>query len=92
MKAAFWRFAHTHYHKRSLSSLTDLAALTWALFFALVYGAALLAGWWPSVSEATVGALLIGAPLTFGIAHRRIRLEASKGPDALYRKRVETTL
>lgn len=61
-----------------------------AVFF-LVYVAAFLAGWWPNVSEAMVGAVLIGGPLTFGIAHRRIRLEASKGPGALYRKRVETT-
>lgn len=91
MKAAFWRFAHAHYHGKSLSSLTDLAALTWALFFLLVYGTALLSGWWPNASEAMVGVILIGAPLTFGIAHRRIRLEASKEPAALYRKRTETT-
>ncbi len=91
MKTVFWRFAHTHYHRKSLSSLTDLAALTWAVFFILVYSTAFLAGWWPNVSEAMIGAILIGAPLTFGIAHRRIRLEASKGPSALYRKRVETT-
>ncbi len=90
MKAAFWRFAHKHYHSKSLSSLTDFAALTWALFFVLVYGTALLAGWSPNVSEAMIGVSLIGLPLMFGIAHRRIRLEASKGPTALYRKRVET--
>lgn len=88
MKAAFWRFAHSRYHSRPLSSLTDFAALVWAFFFVLVYSAALLAGWRPSVSEAMVGLVLIGAPLMFGIVHRRIRLEAAKGPDALYRKRV----
>jgi hypothetical protein len=91
MKAAFWRFAHRRYHSKSMSSLTDFAALAWALFFVLVYGAALLVGWWPDVSEALVGVALIGTPLTFGIVHRRIRLEASKGPDALYRKSVGTT-
>ncbi|WP_230482101.1 hypothetical protein [Sphingomonas sp. Leaf21] len=91
MKAAFWRFAHQRYQSRLPSRLTDYAGLAWALFFALVYAAALLAGWWPNVPEAMVGAVLIGAPLTLGILHRRIRLEASKGPDALYRKRVETT-
>ncbi|TYC96876.1 hypothetical protein [Novosphingobium sp. BW1] len=89
MKAAFWRFAHAHYHNKSLSKLADLAALIWGLFFVLVYGAALLSGWWPTMSEALAGISLIGVPLTFGIAHRRIRLEASKGPFALYRKRVE---
>lgn len=90
MRAAFWRFAHSHYHAKPLSALTDAAALTWVVFFILVYVAALMAGWRPNGTEAIVGATLIGAPLTFGILHRRIRLEASKGSDALYRKRLET--
>ena len=91
MKAAFWRFAHRHYHGKSLSRLPEFAALVWGLLFTFVYGAALLAGWWPTVPEAFVGALLTFAPLTFCLVHRRVRLEASKGPDALYRKRVQTT-
>lgn len=90
MTAAFWRFAHAHYHSKSLSPLTDVAALVWAFFFILVYGVALLAGWWPNVAEAIVGVSLVLVPLTFGLVHRRVRLEAVKGPDALYRKRVAT--
>lgn len=71
--------------------LTDLAAFMWFGFFALVYGSALIAGWLPSVIEAVVGILLIGVPLLVGIRHRRIRIEAAKAPDALYRKRIETS-
>lgn len=71
--------------------LTDLAAFMWFGFFALAYGRALIAGWLPSVIEAVVGILLIGVPLSVGILHRRIRIEAAKAPDALYRKRIETS-
>ena len=39
--------------------------------------------------EAVVGTILIGVPLVGGVLHRRIRLEAAKAPDALYRKRIE---
>lgn len=70
--------------------LTDLAAFIWFGFFALVYGSALVAGWLPSAVEALAGILLIGVPLSVGILHRRIRIEAAKAPDALYRKRIET--
>ncbi len=90
MRAAFWRFAHKHYHRKAPSLLTDLAAFTWAAFFYLIYGAALLAGWRPNdATEVFVGAMLTAASLVLGILHRRIRIEASKGPDALYRKSLE---
>jgi hypothetical protein len=91
MKAAFWRYAHKRYHSKSMSILTELAFFTWSLFFVIVYGAALLAGWQPSVLEAILGAALIGAPTAVGFAHRLIRLEALKGPGALYRKRLATS-
>lgn len=91
MKAAFWRFAHSRYQGRKPMLLTDLAAFVWFGFFALVYGGALIAGWLPSIIEAIVGILLIGVPLPVGILHRRIRIEAAKAPDALYRKRIETS-
>jgi hypothetical protein len=89
MKAAFWRFAHMRYQGRKPALLTDIAAFTWFTFFALVYGCALLAGWRPDILEAVVGTILIGVPLVGGVLHRRIRLEAAKAPDALYRKRIE---
>lgn len=89
MKAAFWRFAHMRYQGRKPMLLTDIAAFTWFTFFALVYGCAVLAGWKPGIPEALVGTVLVGLPLVGGVLHRRIRLEAAKGPDALYRKRIE---
>jgi hypothetical protein len=89
MRATFWRVAHEHYRGKQPSVLTEAAAFMWALFFILVYGAALLSGWRPDVSEALVGTVLVGVPLTVGVLHRRIRIEASKGSDALYRKRIE---
>ncbi|WP_342249026.1 hypothetical protein [Sphingomonas sp. OTU376] len=89
MRAAFWRFAHRRYQFRKPLILVDVAAFSWFAFFALVYGAALLAGWVPDVMEALVGILLVGGPLTLGVLHRRIRIEAAKSPDALYRKRLQ---
>jgi ACR3 family arsenite efflux pump ArsB len=90
MKAAFWRFAHRHYQLKKPMLLTDMAMFMWFAFFALVYGEAVLNGWVPGIAEVAVAILLLGAPLTLGILHRRIRIEAAKGPDALYRKRFET--
>ena len=91
MKAAFWRLAHQHYQSRKPLLLVDVAAFTWFAFFALVYGAALLAGWLPDFLEVLVGLLLVGGPLMLGLLHRRIRIEAAKSPDALYRKRLLTS-
>lgn len=48
-------------------------------------------GWKPGIAEALVGTVLVGLPLVGGVLHRRIRLEAAKGPDALYRKRIEAS-
>jgi hypothetical protein len=91
MKAAFWRFAHQHYQSRTPLLLVDAAAFTWFAFFALIYVVALLAGWSPGFIEVLVGLLLVGGPLTVGVLHRRIRIEAAKAPDALYRKRLLTS-
>lgn len=90
MRAAFWRFAHQRYQIRKPLLLVDVAAFSWFAFFALIYGAALLAGWVPDVMEALVGLLLVGGPLMLGALHLRIRIEAAKSPDALYRKRLQT--
>lgn len=90
MKAAFWRFAHRHYQIKKPMLVADITMFMWFVFFALVYGGSALNGWVPGTAEAVVAALLLGTPLTLGILHRRIRIEAAKGPDALYRKRLET--
>jgi hypothetical protein len=90
MKSAFWRLAHMHYQGRKPMLITEIAAFTWFTFFALVYGSALVAGWAPMALETLIGILLVGIPLVVGVLHRRIRIEACKAPDALYRKRIET--
>lgn len=89
MRAMFWRVAHRRCYAGRPSVAKEAAAFTWTLFFILVYGGALLSGWRPGVPEAIVGTILVGVPLTFGLAHRRIRLEARKGSDARFRKGVE---
>ena len=71
--------------------LVDAAAFVWFAFFALIYGAALLAGWSPDFIQVLIGLLLVGGPLMVGVLHRRIRIEAAKAPDALYRKRLLTS-
>ncbi len=88
VKAAFWRFAHSHYQTKKPLFLAEAALFVWFTFFALVYGSAVLAGWLPTIIETVVGVMLVFGPLALGLMHRRIRIEAAKGPDALYRKRV----
>ena len=88
MKAAFWRFAHSHYQTKKPLLLAEVALFVWFTFFALVYGSAMLAGWLPTIIETVVGVMLVVGPLALGLLHRRIRIEAAKGPDALYRKRI----
>lgn len=68
--------------------LAEVALFGWFTFFALVYGSAVLAGWLPTIIETAVGVMLVVGPLVLGLLHRRIRIEAAKGPDALYRKRI----
>jgi ACR3 family arsenite efflux pump ArsB len=90
MNAMFWQFAYRRYQTRKPMPLTDFAAFVWFAFFALVYGSALSAGWLPTnIVEVVVGFLLIVVPLVVGILLRRIRIEAAKSPDALYRKWIE---
>lgn len=88
MRTTFWRFAHKRYQIKASVLLAEIAAFMWAIFFILVYGAALLVDWRPDTGEAIASVFLIGTPPVFGVLHRRIRVEAAKGPDALYRKRL----
>jgi hypothetical protein len=88
MRAAFWKFAHKRYQSRRPHVLVEFAAFSWFTFFTVVYGAALAAGWIPDLTEALVGIALVALPFTAGVLHRRIRVEANKSPDALYRKRL----
>jgi len=88
VRRLFWQFAHRKYHRRKLSFLAELAVLSWASLFCVIYGGAFLKGWRPDGIEAVVTILLTIVPLLWVALHWRIRVEAAKGDDALYRKLV----
>lgn len=88
MKATFWRWAHQRYHAKRMTILVEAAVFNWGLFWLLAYVGALYDGWQPDIPQMLFGMALPGPLLLVGYAHRRIRLEANKGPDALYRKRL----
>jgi hypothetical protein len=89
LKRSFWRFAHRRYQIAKPGVLAEVAAFVWFGFFASVYAGAILAGWRAGFLQALVGLVLTVTPFAIGMAHRRIRIERAKGPDALYRKRSE---
>ncbi|WP_176272902.1 hypothetical protein [Altererythrobacter lutimaris] len=89
MKAAFWRFAHKRYHQRQPIGLLEGMFFLWAAFWGLTYLGALYADFWATLPILPGAVFWVGVPLAIGLARRRIRLERAKGPDALYRKRVE---
>jgi hypothetical protein len=87
MREAFWRFAHRRYHNRRPPLGTEITLFLWGGFFAFVYSVAILEGWRPDgLAGVLVGVMLTIVPLTIGALHFRIRIEAGKGPDALYKK------
>jgi hypothetical protein len=89
MREAFWKFAHWRYQRRIPRALTELTLFSWGLLFLVVYAGALARGWTPDgIVGAIVGLLSTVAPLLIGALHWRIRTEAAKGYDALYRKLV----
>lgn len=83
MKAAFWRLAFKLYSRRKPSRGFELFALWGVGAMAALYAYALTDT--PSLANGLrlVIALLIVA---IGLAHRRVRLEREKGPNALYAK------
>lgn len=86
MRERFWAFAHRHYHGKKPGRLVEAAFLVWGVFFVLVYVSAIVSGWVPQFGEAILGIVLTAAPIIIGLGHWRIRAEAAKGGDALYRK------
>jgi len=86
MQEWFWAFAYRHYHGKNLGRLIEAAVMTWGVFFVLVYMSAVVGGWIPNLADAVLGIFLSITPIFVGLAHRRIRIEAAKGNDALYRK------
>ncbi|OPH84273.1 hypothetical protein [Nitrobacter vulgaris] len=68
--------------------LAEVPLFAWFTFFALVYGSAMLARWLPTMIKTVLGVMLVVGPLALALLRRHIRIEAAKGPDALYRKRI----
>ncbi|XUU59441.1 hypothetical protein ACRAQ6_07560 [Erythrobacter sp. HA6-11] len=89
LKAAFWRFAHNRYHQRKPTGLVEGLGFFCAAFWGLIYLAALFVDFWRTLPFLPGALLFVAIPLAFALARRTIRLERAKGPDALYRKRVE---
>lgn len=85
MKALFWRLAFKLYARREPSVGFDLFAIGGVGLFSVVYAGAVVMN--PTIPNALrlIVALTIVA---IGLAHRRIRLERRRGPDALYMKVV----
>lgn len=88
MDTLFWRLAYRCYASRVPSRKFEVFALGFGALFAAMYALAVFLN--PTVSNALrlVVAIIVVA---VGLAHRRVRLERQKSPDALYRKTLATT-
>jgi ACR3 family arsenite efflux pump ArsB len=89
VRGAFWRFAHWRYHPRRPSRVVEITLFTWGCFFAAAFLVSFVTDW-AKVTNYVGAVFFVGVPLSIGFLHRRIRLERSKGNDALYRKRLAT--
>lgn len=83
MEAAFWRLAFRVYAQRKPSKGFELFAVWGVGAMAFLYAVAVMLN--PTFANGLrlVIALMI---VIIGLAHRRVRLERNKGPDALYAK------
>lgn len=89
-RRTFWRFAHRRYQMRQPSVVWEVLGFGTAAFFSCIYAIAFLKDFEGQIRTAPGLILFVILPLTFAVAHRRIRLERKKGSDALYRKMLAT--
>lgn len=88
MDTLFWRLAYRRYASRSPSVRFEVFTLGFGAFFAAMYALAVfLNPTLPNALRLAVALIVVGA----GLAHRRVRLERKKAPDALYRKTLTVT-
>lgn len=88
MDTLFWRLAHRRYASRSPSVRFEIFTLGFGAFFAAIYALAVFINPTPpNALRLAVALIVVGA----GLAHRRVRLERNKGPDALYQKTLTVT-
>lgn len=83
MTSVFWRLAYRLYARREPSIRFELFTIGFAGFMTLIYAYAVSGN--PTIGNAIrllVATLIVGV----GFAHRRVRIERAKGPQALYAK------
>ena len=85
MRSKFWRWAYKRYNRRKPSRKFETFAIWFCGFMAVMYLAALVQ--MPTTGNA-IRLLVATSIVGLGLAHRRIRLERQKGPNALYKKMV----
>lgn len=83
MKSLFWRLAYRLYARRKPSAFFELFTIGGVGIMALLYAVAVFINPTPANAVRLVVAMLI---VVVGCAHRRVRLERLKGPQALYAK------
>lgn len=85
MTSLFWRLAYRLYARRKPSTFFELFAIGGVGIMALLYTVAVFINPTPANAIRLAVAMLIVA---VGFAHRRVRRERLKGPQALYAKAV----
>jgi hypothetical protein len=83
MNELFWRLAFRLYNQRKPSLMFEAVAIGFGSLFAFMY---LLAVYLNPVISNGLRLLVAVCIMAFGIAHRRVRLEREKGPNALHQK------
>jgi hypothetical protein len=83
----FWRLAFRLYNRRKPSAIFEVLALGFGAFFVLMFS---LAVYLNPVFENVLRLFVAVCIVSAGMAHRRVRLERDKAPDALYRKMLAT--
>jgi hypothetical protein len=87
-KAFFWRVAHSRYNGQNPSKFWERSWYCYAGMFAFTWSFALVTNWDANRDKLLNATVIVGVPLSIGLAMRRIRQERAKGSDALYRKRI----
>jgi len=79
MQTMFWRWAFRRYRSRVPSQRLERYAIWWGAVLTLLFAVAVI---FANGARLLVATMI----LLIGLAHRRIRLEQQKGPNALYLK------
>ena len=83
MRSLFWRLAYRLYARRKPSVRFEVFTIGFVGFMMLTYAYAVSVN--PTTGNAmrlVIALLIVG----MGFAHRRVRIERAKGPQALYAK------